>query len=140
LLASRANSDASEATSIGSLRPLVRRRLPSSPLPAPAIWRWACSTVSVPDQVLGPVDVHLALFPANSPGVFEAEDIGEIALARVRPAKLSQPLHTELPELLGGGMSQCFHGLCSLRQAHCKEGRNDCKRGANACEFLGKIV
>ena len=96
--------------------------------------------IGQPDQVLGPVDVHLALFPADGPRVLEAEDVREVPLPRIRPSKLAQTLHAELPKLLGRWMSQCFHGVCSLRQGHCRQGRNDCKRRGSTREFLGEIV
>ena len=96
--------------------------------------------VGQPDQVLGPVDVHLAFFPAHGPRMLEPQDIGEIPFTGVWPPKLAQALHAKLPQLLGRWMSQCFHGVCSLRQEDSKEGRNDCKRGGNAREFLGEIT
>ena len=71
--------------------------------------RFDVQSVREPDQVLGPIDVHLAFFPTDRPGVLEPQDVREVPLAGIGAAQLPKALHAEPPELLGRGMSECFH-------------------------------
>jgi len=54
--------------------------------------------VGQPDQVLGPIDVHLAFLPPHRPRMLEPQDVRQIALPRVRSPELAQTLHAVPPQ------------------------------------------